>query len=70
MEMSGQLHDPAALPPRKEPQVPIGEKTEWATEHVWTLWRREETYPCRELEPRPLSSLLLAVATKLSRPCD
>jgi hypothetical protein len=24
MEMSGQLHDPAVLPPRKEPLIPIG----------------------------------------------
>jgi len=24
MEVNGQLHDPAALPPEKEPPVPIG----------------------------------------------
>jgi hypothetical protein len=26
MEASGQLHAPAALPPRKEPPVPIGQE--------------------------------------------
>jgi hypothetical protein len=28
MEVSGQLHAPAALPPEKEPPVPIGYSTE------------------------------------------
>jgi hypothetical protein len=30
MEMSGQLHSPAALSPGKEPLVPIGEEAGWA----------------------------------------
>jgi hypothetical protein len=29
MEMSSQLHTPAALPPGKELQVPIGYECEW-----------------------------------------
>jgi hypothetical protein len=29
MEVSGQLHVPAALPPGKEPPVPIGYATGW-----------------------------------------
>jgi hypothetical protein len=32
MEVSGQLHDPAALPPGKEPPVPIGKEAGWAPE--------------------------------------
>jgi hypothetical protein len=36
--VSGQLHAPAALPPGKEPLVPIGEEAEWAPEPVWTRW--------------------------------
>jgi len=36
MEVSGQLHAPTALPPGKEPLVPIGCETGWAPEPVWT----------------------------------
>jgi hypothetical protein len=43
MEMSCQLHAPAALSPRKESVVPIGFEAEWAPEPVWTLWRTEES---------------------------
>jgi hypothetical protein len=41
MELIGQLHAPAALPPGKEPPVPIGQEVEWAPEPVWMLCRRE-----------------------------
>jgi hypothetical protein len=41
MEVSGELHAPAALPPGKEPPVPVGYDAGWATEQVWTTWRRE-----------------------------
>jgi hypothetical protein len=40
MELSGQLHAPAALLPGKEPLVPIGW---WAPEPVWTTWKKEKT---------------------------
>jgi hypothetical protein len=36
MEMSGQLHIPATLPPEKEPLIPTGEETGWTPEPVWT----------------------------------
>jgi hypothetical protein len=42
MEVSGQLHDPAALPPEKEPLVPIGKEAGWAPEPFWTRWWREK----------------------------
>jgi hypothetical protein len=32
MELSDQLQDPAALPPEKEPPVPIGYEVGWAPE--------------------------------------
>jgi hypothetical protein len=32
MEVSGQLHAPDALPPGKEPPVPIGQEAGWAPE--------------------------------------
>jgi hypothetical protein len=40
MEVSGQLHAPAALHPRKQPPEPIEQETGWAPEPVWTLCRR------------------------------
>jgi hypothetical protein len=36
MEVSGQLHDKAALLQGKEPLVLIGYEAGWATEPVWT----------------------------------
>jgi hypothetical protein len=48
MEASGQLHAPSALPLGEEPPVPIVYEAGWAPEPVWTLWRREKTFPCRE----------------------
>jgi hypothetical protein len=38
MEVSGQLHDPAALPPG-----PIVYEAGWAQDSVWTLWKREKS---------------------------
>jgi hypothetical protein len=43
MEVSGQLHVQAALPPEKKPPVPTREEARWASEPVWTLWRREKS---------------------------
>jgi hypothetical protein len=42
MEVSGQLHAPAALPPGKKPLVPIGQEAGWAPEPFWTRWFREK----------------------------
>jgi hypothetical protein len=42
MEMSGHLHAPAALPPGKEPPLPIEQEAEWTPEQVWTRCRREK----------------------------
>jgi hypothetical protein len=43
MEVSGQLHSPTALPPGKEPPVPIGKASGWAPEAVWTQWIIEKS---------------------------
>jgi hypothetical protein len=43
MEVSGQLHAPAALPPGKGPPVPIREGDRRAPESVWTLWRKDKS---------------------------
>jgi hypothetical protein len=42
MEMSCQLHVPAALPPGKELSVPIVQEAGWAPEPVWTFWSTEK----------------------------
>jgi hypothetical protein len=42
MEVSGQLHAPAALS-----LVPIGYEAGWAPEPIWTLWRGEKSYTAR-----------------------
>jgi hypothetical protein len=41
MEVGGQLHDPAALLPLKEPMVLIGLEAGWVPEPVWMRWRRK-----------------------------
>jgi hypothetical protein len=40
LEVSGQLQAPAALPPGKEPPVPIAGR---APEQVWALWSTEKS---------------------------
>jgi hypothetical protein len=42
MEVSSQLHAPAALPPGTELPVPIEYEAGWAPEPVWTRWWREK----------------------------
>jgi hypothetical protein len=42
MEVSGQLHFPAVLPPGKEIPVPIGQVAVWAQEPVWMRCRKEK----------------------------
>jgi hypothetical protein len=59
MEVSGQLHAPAALLPEEEPPVPIGYEAGWAPEPIWTRWWREK-FPApagnRTLEPQSSNS--------------
>jgi hypothetical protein len=53
MEVSGQLHAPVALPPRKEPLVPIEYEVGWSPEPVWTIWRRENSLRYRDSTSDP-----------------
>jgi hypothetical protein len=48
MEVSGQPHGPATLPPGKESVVSIGDADKCGPEPVWTLWRWQIFSPCRE----------------------
>jgi hypothetical protein len=54
LEVSGQLHVPAALSSGKEPPVSIVYEIGWTPEPVWTTWRKLLTLP--ELELGPLGS--------------
>jgi hypothetical protein len=52
MEVSGQLQTLAALPPEKEPLVPIGYEAGWAPGRVWTPWSiRKFLVPARNQTP-------------------
>jgi hypothetical protein len=42
MDVSSQLHVPAALVPGKEPPHPLDSRAVWAQLAVWTMWRRDE----------------------------
>jgi hypothetical protein len=53
MEVIGQLHATAALPPGIGPPVPIGWEVGWVPESTWTLWRRDLSLP--GIEPGPSS---------------
>jgi hypothetical protein len=73
--MNGQLHAPAALPPGKEPPVPIWYEVGWAPEPGWTLWRREESCPYQESNPgRPVCSRspyrLISVGSAVTNICQ
>jgi hypothetical protein len=53
LELSGQLHTPAALPLEKEPLVTTGQETGWAPEPIWMTWRRENSLPYQDLKSDP-----------------
>jgi hypothetical protein len=42
MELSGQLHAPAALSTGKELLVPTGQENGWFSEPVWTKKKKED----------------------------
>jgi hypothetical protein len=51
MEVTGQLHVPAALPREKNPGT-VEQEAAWVSEHVWTFWRQKHIFPLPGLEPR------------------
>jgi len=58
MEVSGQIHPPAALPPGKElppPPVSIGEDVGWTPEPVSTRWRGKTSLSLPGIESRSSS---------------
>jgi hypothetical protein len=71
MEVSGQLHAPAALPPRKEPLVPIERRLGGPLSRSGS-GGEDRKFPApagnRTLEPRSSSPEPIAIPTELSRP--
>jgi hypothetical protein len=51
MEVSAELHAPAALSPGKETPVPISKRMGGVSESVWVVWRRY-TLPLPGIELR------------------
>jgi hypothetical protein len=43
MEVRGQFHAPATLPPGERALVPIGQEIGWDPDVVWTLWSGEKS---------------------------
>jgi hypothetical protein len=58
VEVCGHLHAPAALPPGREPLVPIGWEAGWAPEPFWTRVKRNIPSPRRKSNPRTVSAVL------------
>jgi hypothetical protein len=52
LEVSGQLHALATLPPGKEPPVLLGQEAGWTLKPVWTC-RRENSWPYRDSNSNP-----------------
>jgi hypothetical protein len=61
MQVSG-LHAPAALPPGKEPPVPIRWEVGWTPEPVWTTWRSENS--CLHWDSNSHPSVVQPVASR------
>jgi hypothetical protein len=49
--MSDQLHVPASLTLKKEPQLPTGYEAGWDPEPVWKRWQREVPAPAWNWTP-------------------
>jgi hypothetical protein len=61
MDVSGQLYGPAALPPRKEPLLPIGYEAGWVPEPFWMRWWREKFSSPRQVS-KPRTPIVQSVA--------
>jgi hypothetical protein len=62
LEVSGQLHAPAALFPENIPSYPLDRRARWISEPVWTTWRRENSWPYWDSNSNP--SLVQLVASR------
>jgi hypothetical protein len=67
MEVSGQLHAPAALSPGKEPLVPIVQEAGWAPEPFWMQWWGEKFPTPAGTRPPIVQPVAQRYTTELSR---
>jgi hypothetical protein len=63
MEVSGQLHAPAASHLGKECPVSIRQEAGCAPEPVWALWSREKSLTLPGIEPQPSVAELTELCT-------
>jgi hypothetical protein len=68
MDVTGQLHGPAALSPEKEPPVPLRYEARRAPESVWMLWSKAKCIA--SATNRTPAAQPVAVLTDLSRLYD
>jgi hypothetical protein len=54
VEVNGQLHAPAALPPGKDPTISIASEAGWPPQPIWALWRSKNLLPYRDSNSEPL----------------
>jgi len=59
MEVIGQLHASAGLPPEKEPPVPVEQEAGSAPQPVWTFRIRKTSLPRPGIEPRTVQPVAL-----------
>jgi hypothetical protein len=67
MEVNGQLHVPADLPPRIVPLISIGWETVWGPEPVWTPWWREKFPASAGTQTPIIQPVTQRYTTELSR---
>jgi hypothetical protein len=67
MEVSGQLHAPAALPPGKQPLEPIGKESGWAPERYGHGGEEKNSEPLPALETLIIQAVAQRCTTSLSR---
>jgi hypothetical protein len=67
MEVSGQLHAPAVLPPKKESMVPTGLDAGWARAGLGAVGKRKISCPCRQSNPGRRARRPSPLSTELSR---
>jgi len=71
MEVSGQLHAPAALPPGKNPRYSLKEETRSVSQPVWARIKEKKSLslPYQELNPgRPTQSLVIKLTELTQSP--